>query len=213
MSGTTMLPSAARLARAPAASWRMRDGRGVRVRAVKPGDGEAIQAFVRGLSGGTRRRRYFSPIRELHPDMLSRMTAVDHAREEVLLAVARDEGLETVVGVAQYAAHPDGSACEIAVVVTDAWQGQGLGRRLLERLLDAARRAGITRAEGDVLPANRPMVDLARVMEFDLAHGPDDPTMLRISRQLRAPAHGRPPDRRARDREHARKALLAVAAG
>jgi acetyltransferase len=193
-----------RFAAAPTATPQLHDGRSVRIRAVTPNDAEGIQAFVRDLSDDTRRRRFFSPIRELHPDFLKRMIEADHAREEVLLAVARDGNRETVVGVAQYAAHPDGAACEFAVVVADAWHDRGLGRRLIEHLLDAARRARIARAEGDVLPANRPMVALARAMGFDLAHRPDDPTMLRISRRITESP-----------RDHARgsEALLALAAG
>jgi len=195
-----MLASVRRFVERSPKRWRLRDGRRVRVRAVTPGDAEAIQAFVRGLSDDARRRRFFSPIRELHPDALKRMTEVDHAREEVLLAVVHEAARETVVGIAQYAVQADGPACEFAVVVADGWQGHGLGRRLTERLLDAARRAGIARAEGDVLPANRPMVGLARAMGFDLAHSPDDPTVLRIARPLREPARGRAMLLRARDR-------------
>jgi acetyltransferase len=200
---TTLAP-ALRVPLAPKATWRLRDGRRIWIRAVTPDDADAIQAFVRELSDDTRRRRFFSPIRELHPDMLNRMIDVDHTSEEVLLAVARTAARETIIGIAQYAAHPDGAACEFAVVVADAWHGHGLGRRLTERLLDAARRAGIERAEGDLLPANRPMVGLARAMGFDLAHSPDDPTMLRISGQIPKPPRKHVPDR---------DALLAVAVG
>lgn len=184
---------------APSLVRRLRDGRSVRVRPVTPGDAEAIQAFVRGLSDDARRRRFFGPIRELHPAMLARMTGVDHVRDEVLLATACEDARETVVAVAQYAGRPRGPVCEFAVVVADAWQGNGLARELLERLFAAAARAGIARVEGDVLPGNRPMIGLARAMGFALAHNPEDPTMLRIARTLRAPAPVPAPSAGARD--------------
>ncbi|MCZ7565621.1 MAG: MFS transporter [Burkholderiales bacterium] len=170
----------------PGTMRRLRDGRRVRVRPAAPRDAAAIQAFVRGLSDDTRRSRFFGSLRELPPAMLERMTGAGQARDVVLLALAGPAGEEAVVGLGQYAAQPDSPACELALVVDDAWQGSGLGRILIERLFEAARRAGFGRVEGDVLPANRSMVALARASGFEVAHNPEDPTLLQIVRRLPA---------------------------
>jgi GNAT superfamily N-acetyltransferase len=49
---------------------------------------------------------------------------------------------------------------EIAVIVTDAWQGHGVGSALLSRLADRARAEGVTRFTGLMLSGNRPMARL-----------------------------------------------------
>ena len=72
----------------------------------------------------------------------------------------------------------------IALVIADAWHGQGLGRRLLEFLLEHARDAGAREAEGVVLAINRPMLRLAASVGFSLKADPEDATIVRIRRRL-----------------------------
>jgi acetyltransferase len=163
--------------------WRLRDGRTAIVRRVELSDAEDIQAFVHGLSNEARRWRFFSPIRELHPEQLKRLVRPDAEREGVFVALSGSEAAE-VVAIAQYAAQRDASAWDIAVVVADAWQQQGLGERLIGHLLDHAASAGIARVEGDILRENQPMIGLARRKGFSVWHHPSDATMVRIGRTL-----------------------------
>jgi acetyltransferase len=135
---------------------------GVAVRAVSPVDAEVLQAFVRGLSPASRYRRFMVAIRELPADMLLRFIEPAPGREAVLLATVADGSASgQVVGVAQYAAVADPSTCEFAVVVADAYQRRGLGRRLLVELGATAANAGIRRAYADVLADNYAMLGLA----------------------------------------------------
>jgi acetyltransferase len=90
------------------------------------------------------------------------MTQVDPARH-VALVVQREGGDEAIVADARYVrdASDDGVA-EFAIAVADEWQGRGLGRALLARLVDQARRQGLRRLLGDVLHENRRMMALVR---------------------------------------------------
>jgi MFS family permease len=164
-------------------AWRLRDGRTAIVRSVEPSDAGAIQAFVRGLSSDARRRRFFSAIRELHPERLERLVRPDARRAGTFVALSGSEAPE-VVAIAEYALQPNASGWDIAVVVADAWQRQGLGERLIGHLLDQAAAAGITRVEGDILRDNRPMIRLARRSGFGVSHHPLDAKMVRIARTL-----------------------------
>src|SRR5438045_721244 len=74
-------------------------------------------------------------------------------------------------------------AAEFAVVVADAWQGQGLGERLLKALLEHAGRAGVGRVAGVTHLNNRPMRALARKLGFAIARD-EDPDLLRLERAL-----------------------------
>ena len=69
-------------------------------------------------------------------------------------------------------------------MLADAWQGQGLGRRLLATLLEHARTAGVREAVGVVLATNKAMLRLARSMGFSVTAEPGDATVMRIRRDL-----------------------------
>ena len=116
----------------------LRNGRAVRVRPVQPADAETIQEFVRALSDASRRLRFFAPIRELAPATLARLTESTSRRDRVLLAEAHDGKKWCMVALAQYALGDDAGTRDLALVVADAWQGQGLGRALMGMLIQSA---------------------------------------------------------------------------
>jgi len=162
------------------ADLRLRGGRTVHVRPVRPADAQAVQSFVRGLSDTARRLRFFAPIRELTPSMLKRLTEVDGRLDRVLVALARHDGAERIVALAQYADDHD-ARCDLALVIADDWRGLGLGRLLMDMLIETARDAGFARAEADVLRGNAAMLGLARTFGFAVRHSPLDATMFRIA--------------------------------
>ena len=53
---------------------------------------------------------------------------------------------------------------EFALAVGDAWQGQGLGRALVQRLAAHARAEGLAMLVGTVMPGNEPMLHLMQVL-------------------------------------------------
>jgi acetyltransferase len=91
---------------------------------------------------------------------------------------------ETLIGVARYVLNRDNKEAEFAIVVADAWQGRGIGSRLLAKLIDVARRRGVKRLYGDILSINRPMLEFVRKLGFTLERHPD-PTLARASLQLK----------------------------
>jgi acetyltransferase len=99
------------------------------------------------------------------------------------LAATTMLGGETLIGVARYVLERNNEAAEFAIVVADAWHGRGIGSRLLAKLIDVARRRGVRRLYGDILAQNRPMLELARKLGFDLGRH-EDPTLTRATRLL-----------------------------
>jgi acetyltransferase len=166
------------------ASFASVGGSSVEIRPVEPGDREPLQQFVRSLAPESRRTRFFSPIRELPDAMLDTLTHPSPARESVLVAADDSAPRPRILALAQYTAASPGADCEVAVVVADAVQGQGLGARMMERLVEIARRAGFRRAVGDVLQGNRAMLTLARRTGFEVLRHPGDAQLARIVRRL-----------------------------
>ena len=109
---------------------RLRDGRQVAVRVARSADASAVQQFVRGLSDGSRRNRFFAPVRELSPDQLDRVTRSRPPGELALVGETAEGTGSRIVAMAQYAVCESLDA-EFAVVVDDAWQRQGLATQLL----------------------------------------------------------------------------------
>jgi acetyltransferase len=137
-------------------------GTRVRVRPIRPEDAELEQRFFAALSERSRYQRFMQQMRHLPPQLLARFTQLDYDRELALVAIHAGG----FIAVGRYAPNPDGETAEFALVVTDAWQGKGLGRALLERLCDAARAAGYRALYGEILNANHEMLDLARRLGF-----------------------------------------------
>jgi len=121
-------------------------------------------------------QRFFSPIAELSPRQLERALS----GEGVHLAALDDEG--SIVSLAQFALE-DGGGAEFGVVVADAWQHHGIGKRLMQVLLDEAKRSGIARLGGVTQVDNDPMRLLARKLGFAFRRD-EDPGLVRMERGL-----------------------------
>jgi len=114
-------------------------------------------------------------------EYLERLTTVDFSRVLALAATLMLDGREVLIGVARYVLEADGHACEFALVVADAWQGRGIGRRMMEKLIALARNRGLQRIYGDVLSTNSRMLDFCRRLGFNLGRNPNDATVTRVA--------------------------------
>jgi acetyltransferase len=173
----------ASLAAQPSVEQTLRDGRQVSVRPAAPDDAARIQGFIRGLGPRTRYYRFCGSVRELPEDMLARMVQADGAYAVTLLALARNSD-EAVVGLGEYVAQREASTCEIALVVDDAWQRDGVGSLLLTALMSRARQASLHYMEGLVLRGNNAMLKLVRARGFEVSASPLDPGMLQVRTAL-----------------------------
>lgn len=154
-------------------SWIGRHGVRFTLRAAQAGDGSGVRAMVECLSRESRYFRFLTGGRVA--DQIVENLVVPGARGVALVVTAPAEGGsgEEVVANAQYVVTDDHTA-ELAVVVADTWQGQGLGRRLINRLLQLARAAGLERIRGDVLSENRRMLSILREFGFSCRRNPGD---------------------------------------
>src|SRR5262249_32791336 len=140
-------------------TWHMKDGTPVTIRPIRPEDEPLITALHATLSEQTIHRRFFSMVKQLSRHSLIRLCHLDYAREMALVAERRD-GEPRFLGVSRYYMNPETRAAEFAIVVTDQFQGQGLGQHLMERLIAVARDRGVRTLVGTVLRENEPMLQL-----------------------------------------------------
>jgi len=169
---------------------RLEGGPRVVIRPVLPQDADLTDAFFRNLSGGSRYDRFMTHMRDLPPDLLRRFTEVDYADHVALVAEVFVDGRETVIAEARYVrTTADPGAAEFAVSVAEDWQGKGLARRLLGKLVCRAAAAGIDRIVGETLASNWRMLALARKAGFAIKTSPEVAGVMLLERPLRA---GRP---------------------
>jgi GNAT superfamily N-acetyltransferase len=139
---------------------RLRDGARLMVRPIEAADADALVALHARLSADTIYRRYFGVRPHLSPAEVERFTRVDGRTRFALVALQAAD----LVAVARYEGRPGDRSAELAVVVDDALQHQGVGRLMLERLVDVAREAGIESLVADVLAGNAAMLALLRTL-------------------------------------------------
>jgi GNAT superfamily N-acetyltransferase len=131
----------------------------LQIRVLEPGDADAIGALLRGLSARARYLRFMSPIHSVSTGAVRHLAAVDHERHEA--AGAFDDGI--LVGAAHsYRSAEDPTRAEVAAEVSDAYQGNGIGTRLLRELATLARRRGISHFRAGVLHENTGALALIR---------------------------------------------------
>ena len=150
------------------------DGRIVHVRPVSQRDTEALSALYTRASPRSRYLRFFSAGVSVDREVQRIVTRSD---DHVAL-VAEHDGL--ALGVASYEIL-NGAQAEIAILVDDAWQGDGIGSLLIEHLAAVARRAGIQELVGDVLASNVTMLRASASLAPGIARQHDeDPSVVRI---------------------------------
>jgi acetyltransferase len=163
--------------------WCAPEGTEVTIRPINARDAALEVEFLSGLSQETLYQRVLSS-RKLLPGELKRLIRIDYVREMALLATIGAESAEKAVGVARYVGNADGTECEFAIVIADAWQGKGLGAKLLGCLADIARATGFQRIVGSTFATNEAMKRLARRLGFTTQRDPSDSTVTVLSKSL-----------------------------
>jgi RimJ/RimL family protein N-acetyltransferase len=167
---------------------RLRNGRQVLVRPIRPEDAEPLRAGFPLLQPDEVRQRFLHAMSELSPSMAERLTRPDPKTEFALVAAEPYPPGEALVGaVARAAVVPGSRDAEFAILVSHYLTGMGLGRHLMRRLVRWARGRRLERLYGDVLEYNQPMISLAESLDFKREPLPDQPSLVRMVLQLRAP--------------------------
>ena len=138
----------------------LEDGNKVTIRAMRPDDKERlVEAFLH-LQPQTIRTRFFYPKKTLSEDDLRWLDDVSHGTHVGLVATVPSGRDELVIAEGSYAAV--GRTAEIGFTVADAWQGRGVGSRLLQHLAGIARAQGVAEFEAYVLHENAPTLAVFR---------------------------------------------------
>jgi acetyltransferase len=137
-------------------------------RPILPEDEPLLKAFILKVTKEDLYYRYFSEINEFTHEDLANMTQIDYDREMAFVAVRTENEESEIIGVTRTVSDPDNIDAEFSVLVRSDLKGLGLGRRLLDKMIDYAAEHGLQRLTGITMPNNRGMITLAKKLGFDV---------------------------------------------
>jgi RimJ/RimL family protein N-acetyltransferase len=133
---------------------RLHNGDEVTIRPIRPDDKPLLAAGLAGLSDESAYRRFLAPKKRLTPGELRYLTELDFRDHVAFVAVPADDA-QRLVGVARWVRSADDpQTAELAFLVSDRMQGQGLGSALGQELAESARALGVERFVATTLPHN-----------------------------------------------------------
>jgi acetyltransferase len=153
--------------------WKMKDGREVTIRPIRPEDEPLMAEFHRTLSDRTVYLRYFASLTlsaRIAHERLLRICFGDYDREMVLVAEhhLQDGSSPRIVGVGRLNKLGTRNGAEVAVLVADEYQNLGLGFRLLSGVVQVARDERLGRVSSEMLRDNLGMQVLSKRLGFRL---------------------------------------------
>ncbi len=160
------------------ASIKLKDGTPVTVRPIRLEDEPLMVRFHESLSDQSVRSRYFQLLQlrqRVDHDRLIHTCLNDFDREVALVAELRPAGGDTeILGVGRLSRDFGASTAEFSMLISDRWQGRGLGRLLTEKVIRVGYQEGIHRIVGNIMPDNWAMQALCQTLGFQLRHKVDE---------------------------------------
>ncbi len=145
----------------------LRSGRRVLLRPIRPEDEPEHHVFLSKLTPEDIQFRFFGLIGQLPHTQMARYTQIDYDREMAFIATAKKpDGERETLGVVRAIADPDNQEAEFAIVVRSDLKGQGLGFRLMEKIVGYLRDRGTRAVVGQVLQENVAMLKMTEEMGF-----------------------------------------------
>jgi acetyltransferase len=165
--------------------WTTKNGTPVVIRPIRPEDEPLMAKFHETVSDRSVYLRYFhmeSLSSRVDHQRLFQKCFIDYDREMALVADFHnpETGAHEILAVARLTKSPGERDGEVAVLVSDARQGQGLGTELLGRLIEVARGEKLERLRANVLPENLAMRALAEHFAFRSSPGEDSEMLVGV---------------------------------
>jgi acetyltransferase len=150
--------------------WKLRDGRTVILRPIKPEDEPLWLEMFQNFSEESIRLRFFQIIKDTPHETRIRYTNIDYDREIAIVPELTEDGRRKILGVVRVSIEPNGKAGEIAFIVADPWQGLGLGTKMVDYVLEICKDMKLETIYAIMLPDNYRAITLMRKMGFIIAY-------------------------------------------
>jgi acetyltransferase len=149
--------------------WKLRNGQEVLLRPIKPEDEPMWLEMFQSFSEESIRYRFFQLLRDTPHEVRVRYCNIDYDREIAIVAEL-NEGKRRILGVGRLSIEPNGKSGELAFIIGDQWQGQGLGTKVVDYVLEIAKEMGVETVYAIMLPDNQRALNLTKKMGFKLGY-------------------------------------------
>jgi acetyltransferase len=153
--------------------WKLRDGRTVLLRPIKPEDEPLWLEMFQNFSEESIRYRFFQIIKDTPHEIRVRYCNIDYDREMAIVAELNEEGRRRILGVVRVSLEPDRKSGEIAFIIADPWQGLGLGTKMVDHVIEICKDMKVEMLYGIMLPDNYRAINLMKKMGFALKYQDD----------------------------------------
>lgn len=143
-----------------------KDGRPIRIRSLKPTDGILVEDLFKSLSPRSIFFRFLRYWKSVPPEVIAYFKNTDCELNVAMVALDMSSPEERMLGLCGILRKPGSERGELAIVVRDEWQGIGVGAKLVEVSLPAARERGMKELWGIISPENRTMIAMASKLGF-----------------------------------------------
>ncbi|MBK9051209.1 MAG: bifunctional acetate--CoA ligase family protein/GNAT family N-acetyltransferase [Chloroflexi bacterium] len=153
--------------------WTTKLGEPVTIRPIRPDDEPLIAKFHQTLSDESVYMRYFRSLKldtRVAHERLTRICFIDYDREMALVAERQnpENGEREIMAIGRLSKQLYGNEAEFALLVNDQYQGHGLGKELLQRLIQVGKDEKMERIVGFVLPENTAMKAISQKLGFQM---------------------------------------------
>lgn len=162
--------------------WQLKDKTPVTIRPIRPEDEPLIRSFHATLSEESVYLRYAHLISQAHRithTRLTRICFIDYDRELALVADYEDEnGNHQILGVGRLSQIKGTHTAEFGMLISDPYQGQGLGTEFLRQLIRIAQQEELEGIVAYILPENRPMQKICQRLGFTVQKDSEEGMMV-----------------------------------
>ncbi|MCL4430156.1 MAG: GNAT family N-acetyltransferase, partial [Chloroflexi bacterium] len=145
-------------------------GQEVLLRPIKPEDEPMWLEMFQSLSEESIRYRFFQMLKDTPHEVRVRYCNIDYDREMAIVAEIVENGKRKILGVTRLSIESDEKSGEIAFLVSDYWQGLGLGTKMVDYVLDIAKEKGMESVHAIILQDNYRALSLAKKMGFKIEY-------------------------------------------
>ena len=150
--------------------WLLKNGQEVLLRPIKPEDEPMWLEMFQSFSEESIRYRFFQMLKDTPHEVRVRYCNIDYDREVAIVAEIVENGKRKILGVSRISIEPDQKNSEMAFIVSDYWQGLGLGTKMVDYVLDIAKERGMESVYAIMLQDNYRALSLTKKMGFRIEY-------------------------------------------
>jgi acetyltransferase len=166
-------------------TYQLTSGQEILIRPIKPEDEQAHHLFLSHTKPEDIYFRFFRAVNNLSHSQMARFTQIDYDREMAFIVVKKNEKEEDeTIAVVRIVSDADNNKAEFAIIVRSDMHKQGIGNKLMNKMIEYCRERGTKRLTAQTLSNNQAMQSLARKFNFTQSRNEDDEQTISLSLDL-----------------------------